>query len=413
MHNRSDFAHNCWERWVLVLALMAGLWAWGAAEAFATPWAVPGEGANVKATPYPAGQTRTYGFPVQFGDNHVCADGGLSIYAELADGNGAGGAVPAELRIGSPLGETSSENDPVPGGSPMWGAGIAAFQASQKDLASGQLRASIRVRGNGCNGRPYQMERLFKFTIVLDPKGPAPKVPPLIQDAPPQSSQTPGPTRRTKSASRRRFARSAVLLARGIVPLVRRIKQQSANPSRLKTLVSSLRQRADRTANTFDLEKLAKPSVWKQCVRGAMSSASDQARAAKPAGQFVPLVAAGELGRAAQNRGPQCSGGARLRKDQIKALPEFASKLNKFREYDKVMLDKTDTKYAADADFRFNVDTVTALDPKFTGRTYAQLTPEERTQIASQFQPQSGAQSVLLQWAREVGKAATRVVFGK
>jgi hypothetical protein len=85
--------------------------------------------------------------------------------------------------------------------------------------------------------------------------------------------------------------------------------------------------------------------------------------------------------------------------------------LKRISEYEKVMVDKADSKYATDPDFRANVDHLSAL--QFGGRTYAQLTPDERATIASQVQPQSGALEVLLRWVRDAGKSATHVTFGK
>jgi hypothetical protein len=178
-----------------------------------------------------------------------------------------------------------------------------------------------------------------------------------------------GKPKKARSASRRKFARAAIPLARDIIPLARKIKRASKQPNQRKRLLASLQRRADSAADVFDLGRLSRPLTWK------------------------------------------LNPGVDLRKGQLKAMPEFASDLKKISEYDKTMLDMTDRKYATDADFRFNVDQVSAL--QFNGRTYAQLNREEQATIASQFQPQSGALHVLLQWARNAGKSATGVVFGK
>jgi hypothetical protein len=160
----------------------------------------------------------------------------------------------------------------------------------------------------------------------------------------------------------------AIRAARAIDPLADAIKRHAKHPRERKPLLAKLLARADAIADDFDLAKLGKPTAWK------------------------------------------LNPGVDLRKGQLAALPGFARDLKKISEYEKVMVDKANSKYATDPDFRANVDHLSAL--QFGGRTYAQLTPEEQATIASQVQPQSGALQVLVRWARDAGKSATHVNFG-
>jgi hypothetical protein len=209
------------------------------------------------------------------------------------------------------------------------------------------------------------------ITITVSEGGPAPGG---TSGAPPPAGPSPvagsSPPKKTLSASRKKFAATALPLARAIIPLARKIKRAAKRPSERKRLLSSLRRRAKDAAGVFDLGRLSRPLTWKLNAPGVG-----------------------------------------LRTGQLNAMPGFASDLKKISEYDKVMLDKADAKYANDPDFRYNVDQLSAL--QFSGRTYAQLNRQEQATIASQVQPQSGALQTLLQWARNVGKSASRVVFGK
>jgi hypothetical protein len=191
------------------------------------------------------------------------------------------------------------------------------------------------------------------------------------------------------------FARSALPLARSFVPLTAKIRQQSRKPERLKPLLLRARRLADGAAKRFDLARLAKPRAWR---RARSSSSLDR----RPPSTHREADA------------PCSRLGTSLRKGQLKALPEFASRLNKISEYEKVMLELTDEKYAADAEFRRHLDALkTTYIPEFEGRTYAQLNPDERVRVASLAQRETGALQVLLRMARNAGKSALGVVFGR
>ena len=188
--------------------------------------------------------------------------------------------------------------------------------------------------------------------------------------APPVSAQgteTATPAETPRSVSRTEFADTALSLARDLIPLIGEIRRTSDRPSRLGALLAKLERRAVSVAAVFDLARLAKPSGWRKS-------------------------------------------GVKLRSGQIRALPGFAARLKKISEYDKLVLDKTDRKYATDPRFRADVDRASTLQ---LGRPYAQLSPDEKLKIARRFQAQSGARDALLRLARSAARSAARVVSAK
>ena len=171
----------------------------------------------------------------------------------------------------------------------------------------------------------------------------------------------------TPSRNATAFALSAVPSARRLLDLIRAFTRAPKLAGPRNALLGA----ATTTAGTFDLGRLSKPKTW-------------------------------ALGR---------SPGVDLREGQLQALPQFASDLQKISQYDRVMLQLTNEKYAGDSEFRAIVDHLAALDTK--NATYASLPTEGKLRIASQVQGLSGSLQVLLRMASDAGKSAASVVFGQ
>jgi len=102
--------------------------------------------------------------------------------------------------------------------------------------------------------------------------------------------------------------------------------------------------------------------------------------------------------------------GPNLNQGRVRQLPGFASDIQRISEYERVMVERAEQKAARDPDFRGQLDLRANLS---YGKPYAQLTPQEKTTIASQVQPQSGALDVLLNWVRRAGRSGAGVIFGR
>ena len=174
---------------------------------------------------------------------------------------------------------------------------------------------------------------------------------------------------KARKTSAKTFALAGVLLANRTVDLVRAFRRAPEN----QAAGNAVWQQAILAGATWDLAKFAKPKTL----------------------------------RLERNKL-----GAKLRQGQLEALPGFARDLEKISEYEQVMVDMTNAKYAADPEFHSILDTLAAANYGDV-TTYESLDAKRKADVASQVQGLSGSLQVLLRMAQNAGKSAAHVVTGQ